>query len=400
MKAIILGGGFAGCTTAHLLKRAGWEVTLIEKEDHLGGGCHTKFYGGHPYTLGPRVYYGYSDKVWAWVNKFIPMRRFPFELKTYVESHERFYSYPIHEDDLPALDENDPSNTDGHGGHIFAELKARDNSKPPGDFEEYWIQRVGRTLYDLFVNGYSKKMWMVESNKMFDIFKWSAKDKPIETGTREAYKGSYLGYPVGLPGYNPYFDAMVEGAEVILGEQAALMHNGTGAQEVWTSNAKLRADVIISTIPIDELCRNEFGELPYVGRDFSVFILPVKQAFPGDVRFCHYAGSEPHTRITEFKKITYYDSPDSLFVLETPSKNNKLYPYLTKANMALTQRYLDSLPPNIHSIGRLGTYKYSTIEQTIVQAFECVAKITGQPNEIQGEWRGIGDTSMMKDRKE
>ena len=396
-KAIILGGGFAGCTTAYLLKRAGWEVTLIEKEDHLGGGCHTKFYGGHPYTLGPRVYYGYSDKVWAWVNKFIPMRRFPFELQTYVESHERFYSYPIHEDDLVDLEENDPS------GGILSELAQRDNTKPPADFEEYWIQRVGRTLYDLFVNGYSKKMWMIESNKIFDIFKWSAKDKPIETGTREAYKGSYLGYPVGLHGYNPYFDKMVEGVEVILGANAGVSVGAGGAVGVVVEKERprsRRADVIISTIPIDELCRNEFGELPYVGRDFSVFILPVKQAFPGDVRFCHYAGSEPHTRITEFKKITYHDSPDSLFVLETPSKNNKLYPYLTKANMALTQRYLDSLPPSVHSIGRLGTYKYSTIEQTIVQAFECVAKITGQPNEIQGEWRGIGDTSMMKDRKE
>ncbi len=30
----------------------------------------------------------------------------------------------------------------------------------------------------------------------------------------------------------------------------------------------------------------------------------------------------------------------------------------------------------------------------------CAAKITGQPNEMEGEWRGIGDVSMMKDRKE
>ena len=35
-----------------------------------------------------------------------------------------------------------------------------------------------------------------------------------------------------------------------------------------------------------------------------------------------------------------------------------------------------------------------------VQAFEAAAKITGKPNEIQGEWRGIGDVALMKDRKE
>jgi len=304
-RALILGGGFAGCTTAFLLKRAGWGVTLIEKEKHLGGGCRTFFYGGHPFTYGPRVYYGYNKAAFDWLNGIVPLRLFPFELKTYVESHERFYSYPIHEDDIEELNRIHGYTDDDIEESIKAELEGRDNSKPPADFEEYWIQRVGRTLYDLFVNNYSKKMWMIDDNKIFDIFKWSAKDKPIESGTRNAYKGSYIGYPVELTGYNRYFDVMTEGVTV---HYSTVGGYPTGYMD----------GVVISTIPIDEFGDYQFGELPYVGRDFSVFILPVKQAFPGDVRFCHYAGSEPHTRITEFKKITYYDSPDSLFVLETP----------------------------------------------------------------------------------
>lgn len=378
MKATVLGGGFAGTTVAHLLAKDGWHVELWEKEPHLGGGCRTFFYGGHPFTYGPRLYYGYSDKVFKWVDSIIKIRRFPFELLTYVERDARFYSYPIHEEDLPKHPDF---------REIQQELQSLDNSKEPKDFEEYWLQRVGRRLYDKFVNNYSKKMWMIEDNRIFDIFKWSAKDKAIETGTKEAYKGSYIGYPVNPHAYNPYFDRMVEGVEVITNKR-------------YQAGDSTQSDVVVSTIPIDEFCGFKYGELPYVGRDFSVFILPSKQVFPGDVRFCHYAGSEPHTRITEFKKITYHDSPDSLFVLETPSKRNKLYPYLTKANMALTAKYLESLPGNTHSIGRLGTYKYSTIEQTIVQAFECYAKITGKPNPMDGEFFGIGDTSLMKDRKE
>lgn len=378
MKATILGGGFAGTTVAHLLAKDGWHVELWEKEKHLGGGCRTFFQGGHPFTYGPRLYYGYSDKVFKWVDGIIKIRRFPFELLTYVERDARFYSYPIHQDDIREMPDREL---------IEAELAARDNSKEPANFDEYWLQRVGRRLYDKFVNNYSKKMWMIDDNKVFDIFKWSAKDKAIETGTKEAYKGSYIGYPVNLHGYNPYFDRMVEGVEVITGRK-------------FEHGDYIQSDVVVSTIPIDEFCGYKHGELPYVGRDFSVFILPAKQIFPGDVRFCHYAGSEPHTRITEFKKITYHDSPDSLFVLETPSKRNKLYPYLTKANMALTDKYLGSLAGNTHSIGRLGTYKYSTIEQTICQAFECYAKITGKPNPMDGEFFGIGDTSLMKDRKE
>lgn len=400
-RALILGGGFAGCTVAFLLKRAGWDVTLIEKEKHLGGGCRTFFYGGHPFTYGPRVYYGYNKAAFDWLNSIVPLRLFPFELKTYVETHERFYSYPIHEDDIHELNriEEMTSFSEMTGGitSIKAQLAHRDNSKPPADFEEYWIQRVGRTLYDLFVNNYSKKMWMIDDNKIFDIFKWSAKDKPIESGTRNAYKGSYIGYPVDLNGYNKYFDVMTEGVDVALegkGRTVALWNKRfIGATD---------ADVVISTIPIDEFCGHQYGELPYVGRDFSVFVLPVKQAFPGDVRFCHYAGSEPHTRITEFKKITYHESPDSLFVLETPSKNNKLYPYLCKNNMEMVRKYQESLPANCYSIGRLGRYVYSTIEQTIVDAFKTAEKILGEKiPEADGMVHvGIGDTSLMKDRKE
>ena len=67
--------------------------------------------------------------------------------------------------------------------------------------------------------------------------------------------------------------------------------------------------------------------------------------------------------------------------------------------MALTDRYLSSLPENVHSIGRLGTYKYSTIEQTISQAFACFSKITGKPNEMEGQFYEIGDKSLLtKDR--
>jgi len=389
--ALVLGGGFAGTTIANRLSADGWETTILERERYLGGGCRTFFHGGHPFTYGPRVYYGYSDKTFEYLNGLLPIRRFPFELKTYVESDERFYSYPIHEADIPHMRQRD---------QILKELADRDNSREPEDFEEYWINRVGPTLYEMFVNRYSKKMWMIGSNKIFDIFKWSAKDNPIEAGTKEAYKGSYIGYPVARDGYNSYFDRMVTDTKVVFGEHVKhvdLEKRSTTLADGTT----IHADVVVSTIPIDELCSYSQGELPYVGRDFTVFTLPCRQVFPGDVRFCHYAGSEPFTRITEFKKITYHESPDTLLVMEVPSKNNKLYPYLTKRNMVVVDRYLESLPPNVLSIGRLGTYKYSTIEQTIVQAFAAYTKITGRSVDgMEKEFFGIGDTSMMKDRKE
>ena len=295
--ALILGGGFAGTTIAHLLKKEGWNCTIVEKSAYLGGGCRTFFYGGHPFTYGPRVYYGYSDKAFRWLDSFVKIRKFPFELNSYVEQEQRFFSYPIHEDDIPKMRKKE---------QIIQELAQCENSKEPQDFEEYWTNRVGPTLYNMFVNEYSKKMWMVGSNKIFDIFKWSAKDKPIETGSKEAYKGSYIGYPIAKDGYNSYFDRMVEGCDVLYNKQIDRV-SFEEKRVAFSDGSEVKGDVLISTIPIDELCTHQLGELPYVGRDFLLFVLPCKQVFPGDVRFCHYTGAEPYTRITEFKKISSYN---------------------------------------------------------------------------------------------
>ena len=54
-KVLIIGGGFAGCATAHLLgEKKDLNVTLVEAGSELGAGVRTHFYGGHPFTFGPR----------------------------------------------------------------------------------------------------------------------------------------------------------------------------------------------------------------------------------------------------------------------------------------------------------------------------------------------------------
>ncbi len=358
-KALIFGAGFAGCTIAHLLKEDGWDCTIIEKEKNIGGGCRTFFYGGHPFTYGPRPYYGYSEKVFKWIDSFTKMRKFHFSLLSYVEQDERFYSYPIHEDDIPKMKDKDKINK---------ELQSRDNSKQPKDFEEYWINRVGPTLYNMFVNQYSRKMWMIGSNRELDTFNWSAKDNPIDSGSKECYKGSIIGYPVAKDGYNSYFEKATDGSRIVLGELVKDVDLKNRSVKL-SDGTVLSGDVIVSSIPLEELCSYSFGELPYAGRDFIVFVLPCKQVFPGNIRFCHYTQSEPFTRIVEYKKLTYYESEDTLLGLEIPSKGKKLYPYMVKKHLEKAVKYLGSLPEGVFSIGRAGTYKYSTIEQTIVQSF-------------------------------
>lgn len=388
-KALLLGAGFSGCTMARLLGREGWDCTIVEKEPWIGGGCRTFFYGEHPYTKGPRPYYGYSEKVFRWVDSFVKMRRFPHYLLSYVEQDGRFYSYPIHEDDIPHMKQRE---------RIEKELSQLDPGKRPSNFEEYWIGKVGRTLYDMFVNEYSKKMWLIGDNRELDTFHWSAKDKVIESGSKECYKGSILGYPVDRGGYNSYFEKTSAGATVVLNENVSEVDLARRTVKL-SDGTTLAGDVLVSSIPLEELCGGSRGELRYAGRDFIPFVLPCREVFPGHIRFCHYTQAEPYTRIVEYKKLTFHEAEDTLLVMEIPSMSNKLYPYMIREQIERARAYLSDLPENVYSIGRLGTYKYSTIEQTISQCFGTFKKIMGRSIDgLEDEFYNLGDLELIKDR--
>ena len=74
-KLLIIGGGFAGCCVAHLFSKLNnWETTIIEKNNFLGDGVRTNWYGGHPYTFGPRHFLTPYDNVYKYLNEIIPLR--------------------------------------------------------------------------------------------------------------------------------------------------------------------------------------------------------------------------------------------------------------------------------------------------------------------------------------
>ncbi len=73
---------------------------------------------------------------------------------------------------------------------------------------------------------------------------------------------------------------------------------------------------------------------------------------------------------------------------------------MIKKYLNLADKYQKLLPQGVYSIGRAGTYKYSTIEQTIVQSFDVAKKITGKSVEnMEDEFYKIGDLSLIKNRK-
>ena len=374
-RALIIGGGFAGCIAAQMLSEKGHDVTLVERAIYLGGSCKTFTWGGHPYTLGPRHFLTKNEKAWEYLDRFCPMHRFPgHEFLTYVERDAQFYHFPIHEDDVELMPDRDK---------VRREMAACVSPTEPGwrapaisaggvvarNLEEYWLFSVGPTLYDKIVKSYSKKMWGIEDNTEITDFGFTPKGVALKRGPiKAAWSEAMSGFPKAMNGYDDYFGKATKDCTVCL---------GTNIEDFDIPNYKVKIaggwhhfDLIVSTVSPEIILKNALGLLRWAGRDFLKVVLPVEHCFPKDVYFLYYANAEPFTRIVEYKKFYRYEAPTTLIGIEIPSTKNKLYPFPMKKDQDLHAEYMKLLPPNVFSTGRNGTYRYIDVGNMIEQGFE------------------------------
>jgi UDP-galactopyranose mutase len=358
--ALIIGGGFGGCAASHQLQlMGGWDVTIVEAGPYLGAGVRTFWYGGHPYTFGPRHFLTPKEELFAYLDAIIPIRRCTeHEFITYVERDNAFYNFPIHRDDVDRMPDKDKIETE------IAQLKGVEDAK---NFEEYWIGSVGHTMYDKFVNQYSKKMWLIDDNAEIDTFSWSPKGVALKEGPRAAWDSAISGYPIAPTGYNEYFDIATAETTVHLNTKIEIYDIAN--KSVVINGEKRSFDIIVSTISPDELFDKCYGELAYVGRDFHKIVFPTEHVFPENVYFQYYANDEEFTRLVEYKKFTQHESPTTLVGMEIPSRNGKFYPVPMLSQYELAERYFSDMPDGVYSLARNGSYRYGIdIDNCIEQA--------------------------------
>ena len=365
-KAIIIGTGFAGCMYALMLRRKKWDVTIIERAPFAGGGVRTFFHGGHPFTYGPRHFLSPYPEAFEFMNEIVPLRHIKKMNYSYQASEDMFFTYPIHLDDVDKMPEAE---------QIHKELASLPKESGVRNFEEYWISRVGKTLYNRYIKDYNLKAWMLEDNTEMDWgFEGTVKVKPLLTGPRYEFDDWYNCYPIAHDGYNHFFDYALEGCKVLL--STTVSRYDLDKCEVHLSDGnKITGDILVSTISPDLLMEQQYGELRYVGRDFFKFVLPIEHVFPPEVYFIYYPDKEKLTRIVEYKKFTQHKSPNSLLVMEVPSLSNRGYPMMIKAEVERAQKYLDALPDHVFSVGRMGKYRYVDIDDVIMDGLKFSKEI-------------------------
>lgn len=155
---LILGAGLAGLATGYELVKAGFRVTIVEKEEAVGGLARTIEKNGFRFDTGPHRWYTKSDMVNSWMLKLLGNEVIKVPRLTRIYFDQQFFEYPI------------KIKTTFEGIGVFKTLQSVLDyaivrivtlfyKKDPVTLEEGYISKFGRTLYKTFFQRYSEKLW-------------------------------------------------------------------------------------------------------------------------------------------------------------------------------------------------------------------------------------------------
>ena len=108
----------------------------------------------------------------------------------------------------------------------------------------------------------------------------------------------------------------------------------------------------------------------------------------------NYPNEFEYTRVTEFKHLTGQQHAQTSVVYEYPQPEGEAYyPIPQPANAALYAQYreLAQSVPDVHFVGRLGTYRYYNMDQVVGQALTLYRKLAlAKTGDIYGTDAALG----------
>ncbi len=152
---VIVGGGPAGLTSAYLLAKDGYRVTVLEASDMVGGISRTARYKGYRFDIGGHRFFTKIAPVQAlwedWLGpEFIDVPRL-----SRIHFSGKYFDYP-----LKAFNALAGLGLVTAARILVSYAQAKLNPSPVEDtFEQWVVNRFGRRLYELFFKTYTEKVW-------------------------------------------------------------------------------------------------------------------------------------------------------------------------------------------------------------------------------------------------
>jgi UDP-galactopyranose mutase len=360
---LVVGAGLYGSVCAYELSKLGHSVHVIEKRDHIGGNCFTRYVeeaGCHEHVYGAHIFHTNAPMIWEYMNQFCTFNHFINRVK--VRHHESVYSFPINLFTLYQI--FGVSTPEEAKVRLAAE---RETIADPANLEEYCLSLVGRRIYETFVEGYTTKQWNRHPRELSaDLIKRI----PIRfTFDDNYFNDRFQGIPVG--GYTAIFEKMLAGVRVDLNVTFS------ADLEYWFS----KYDFVIYTGSMDGFFDYSDGPLEYRSLRFERQLLDIPD-FQGNAVVNYTDRHVPFTRIIEHKHFDLsFQAGRTLITREYPDDWSRgkieYYPVNTEENQERFHRYrrkAAELEGRVHFGGRLGEYRYYDMHQVVASALSFLKR--------------------------
>jgi UDP-galactopyranose mutase len=363
---LVVGAGFAGSVLAErLASQRGERVMVIDRRPHIAGNAydHPDAAGVLMHRYGPHIFHTNSKQVFDHLSRFTQWRPYEHRVLAEVESpltgEAVRVPMPINLDTVNRLYGLSLSEHEVEGW-----MAARAERVPEiRTSEDVVVSKVGRELYELFFQGYTRKQWALDPS---ELDKSVTSRVPTRTNRDDRYfTDAFQAMP--LHGYTRMF-------ERILAHPNITVRTGVDYGQVRWSVPHRR---VVWTGPVDEYFDFRFGKLPYRSLRFEHRTLERERFQPvGTVNYP--AEGVPYTRVSEYKHITGQSHPFTSVTYEFPSaEGDPYYPIPRPENQALYKRYeaLADAAPDVWFVGRLATYRYYNMDQIVGQALATFNRI-------------------------
>lgn len=156
---VILGAGVGGLSAGYYLARTGkFNVTVLEKEGHVGGICSSFKYGDYTLDFGAHKLYSIIPGIMDEIENIMQDRIVKIPKRNMLFLQKCFVDYPLKLGNLVK--------SLGFGiflkigsGYGLAILKGLFNKKEPRSYEEFIISRFGKPAYHLIFEPLADKVW-------------------------------------------------------------------------------------------------------------------------------------------------------------------------------------------------------------------------------------------------
>lgn len=370
MRAIIVGAGFSGATCARCLAENGFSVTVLEKNNTVGGNAFDEYKNGaYVHKYGPHIFHTQKQRVFEFLSRFTEW--FPYEHRVLANLNGTFIPVPFNLESLrktfppEKADKLENALKRGYGENKkvpILELK-KDPDKDVREFADFVFDNVFRF--------YTEKQW---GRKPEELDPTVMQRVPVYISYEDRYFTDAYQYQP-KRGFTAIFEKMLDHENIAVELGCDALKRLSVTEDGVFFDGKKTDDVVIYTGQADELLHYRFGKLPY--RSLRFEFRTVKNPFqPAAV--VNYTVSEDYTRISEFNKFTCEKAEGELseivyeYPLEYETDRGMIayYPVANEENVALYEKYANFVAKhkNFYLTGRLGSYKYINMDVAVDNA--------------------------------